>query len=330
MLAIRRLFPRFGKNFLNRMITLTLDRVMSVLLPPCDVFIGMAGVYPRTSGIARRRYGATVVTERGSRHILSQRDTLQRLVRDGEEPVTDFAVSRDLASYEAADFISVPSVHVWQSFIDQGFPAERLFRNPYGVSLDQFEPTPAPPAEPPTVLFAGMWCLRKGCDLLSDAMERLQPRVRLLHVGPVLDAHLPQADWFVHYDAVPQSRLIDYYALAHIFVLPSREEGLALVLPQALRAGLRVVCSDRSGGEDLRDLLALGDAVRVVPHDDRDALVAALQQQLEDAFATQPEGVPRELVGCGVDKLSWQSYGARYIDFLASLPARTDSLAADQ
>jgi hypothetical protein len=47
--------------------------------------------------------------------------------------------------------VVVPSVHVEQSFLDLGFPAEKLFRNPYGVDLSMFAPTAAPSDGPPTL-----------------------------------------------------------------------------------------------------------------------------------------------------------------------------------
>lgn len=319
LLFWRRIFPNIQKQRINRWIIDIVDQVMTWRLPQCDVFIGMAGVYLKTARHARERYGAKIIVERGSRHIRSQREILRGLSLDGVEAVPETSVARDIMSYDFADVISVPSMHVWQSFLDEGVASDRLFRNPYGVSLDQFRPTSAPATEPRTVLLVGMWCRRKGCPELAEAVRRLQPGIRLLHVGPVSDAPLPTEDWFEHHDAVQQSSLSQFYGQAHVFALPSYEEGLALVLPQALRSGLPIVCSDRSGGEDIRDLLGLGNEVAIVPHGDIDALANALINQLETALQRFDPGDLRNLTGNRIDNLTWRSYGARYDAFLSRL-----------
>ena len=57
---------------------------------------------------------------------------------------------------------------------------------------------------------------------------------------------------FTHVDAVDQSKLVDYYAKAKVFVLPSRQEGLAMVQAQAIACNLPLVGSKDSGAEDLK------------------------------------------------------------------------------
>ncbi len=131
--------------------------------------------------------------------------------------------------------------------------------------------------------FVGAWSYQKGVDLLLQAREMLGD-VTLLHVGPVGDAPLPTTTGFVHVDAVPQWQLRDLYAKAHLFVHASRQEGLSLVQAQALACGLPLVCSDRTGGEDLQRTLADPGWVRVVPSDDVAALAAAIRDMLPKAL----------------------------------------------
>lgn len=66
-----------------------------------------------------------------------------------------------------------------------------------------------------------------------------------------MDMQFPESANMKHIEAVDQNTLIKYYAKAKIFVLPSREEGLALVQPQAIACGLPVVCSKFTGGKDM-------------------------------------------------------------------------------
>jgi len=92
--------------------------------------------------------------------------------------------------------------------------------------------------------------------------------------------------------------------------MPSREEGLALVLIQALSCGLPVVCTDRTGGEDLVDLVRDKSLLTVVPAGDTQALATAIKEMLPTALALTGK---RNLLREGARRqLSWQAYGERY------------------
>jgi glycosyltransferase involved in cell wall biosynthesis len=294
-------------------LALALDKAISRIIQPCDVMIGMSGMCNALGKIVKEKFGAQVWIERGSRHILSQQEILAKI--GGAPRVSDFAVSRELIDYEQADTIAVLSKHCEESFLERGFTPERVLRNPLGVDLQMFRTTPAPPREPPTIIMSGTWSLRKGCDVLVEAWQGL-PLTRLIHVGPVADCPLPNDAHFVHYDKVDQSRLINFYKQAHVFALASREEGLATVQPQALACGLRLVCTSRTGGEDLKEYVSDPSAIRVVSPDDPGELAAALRASLEDA--AQDSGERRLLVPDAQDLLSWKAYGRRYSQALLS------------
>jgi glycosyltransferase involved in cell wall biosynthesis len=203
--------------------------------------------------------------------------------------------------------VSIPARHVERSFLERGFPAEKLFRNPYGVDLTMFPPTPKPQNKAPTLVFAGNWSLQKGCDVLAKAVEG-QPW-RLVHAGAVGDAPVPQMPNFESQGVVPQPKLAGVYGQADIFVQPSRQEGLSLVQAQALACGLPLVCTDRTGGEDLAEFLEDPSWVTVVKPDDVAALRAGIEQAL--ARAGTQTGM-RDILGAGRERLSWRAYGERY------------------
>jgi len=304
---------RYASGLLLLM-SVVIDRVAARLIEPCDLFIGMSQMSLRSIDTVRRRFGARAWLERGSRHILSQREILERLPRPAAapRPIPDWAVHRELAEYALADLIVVPSRQAEQSFLERDVPSGRLFRNPYGVDLSMFPATPAPPASvPPTIIMAGAWSLQKGCDVLAEAWRRLPRRnTRLLHVGPVHDAPLPADPGFAHRAAVDQRRLTELYAQAHVMGLASRQEGLGLVLAQALASGLHVAATAPTGVEDLQEQLDDRSAVAVAPADDVEAFAAALGAQLQRACA-QPAG-RRELLGGARERLTWSAYGDRY------------------
>jgi glycosyltransferase involved in cell wall biosynthesis len=195
-----------------------------------------------------------------------------------------------------------------------------VFLNPYGVDLDQFPLRSAKQEdETPTIIFVGQWSYRKGVDVLVEAITAMDG-VRLIHVGPFLDAPFPNNDErFIHYDSVPQQRLSEYYARAHVFALASREDGFGFVLCQSLATGLPVVCTDRTGGPDLAQLPGLERLIRVVPAADRRSLQAALSLALDEATGkidferiTEPE---RQM-------LSWRCYAVRDLQFTMDMLER--------
>jgi glycosyltransferase involved in cell wall biosynthesis len=295
----------------NELLIDALDRFASTLISRCDVFIGMSGTCLHTIQAVRRKYQTRIFVERGSRHIVSQKEILENIPgrKTSAPSISEWSVRREIAEYELADTIVVPAKHVVQSFTECGVPESRIFRNPYGVDLNMFPATPAPSQEVrPQIIMAGTWSLRKGCDVLVDAWRRLRD-VGLIHVGSVDDAPLPRELDFKHYSPVEQNRLTGFYARSHVFALASREEGLALVQAQALASGLPVVCTDRTGGADLREYLQNPDLVSIVPSDDPRALASALQIALDKARSVK--GV-RDLLGPGRAALSWRAYGMRY------------------
>jgi starch synthase len=303
----------------NHLLAATLDRVAAGVIARCDVLIGMSQSSLRSIAAVRRRFGARTLLERGSRHIVSQRDILERLPRPptAPPPVAAWAVRRELAEYESADVIVVPARHAERSFVEHGVPAEKIFRNPYGVDLRMFPPTVGPArGAGSTIIMAGTWSLRKGCDVLTDAWRRLPPGSRLLHVGGIADAPLPTDPGFVHHPTVDQRQLTGWYGRAHVLALASREEGLALVQAQALASGLHVAATDYTGAEDLQDSLDDPDAVGIAPADDAAAFAAVLARQLERGAALDG---PRDLLGAARHRLTWAAYGTRYDALLRRL-----------
>ena len=248
------------------------------------------------------------VLERGSRHILSQKRILEAISGATRPAVPDFSLRRELWGYANADLIDVPSHHVVQSFVDEGVPVTKVFRNPYGVDLQMFPPTVRRrvPDERPKLVFTGTWSLRKGCDVLGALAEANDWQI--LHAGPLGDAPVPAPRYFETRGVLPQRDLPSVYAAGDVFVHASREEGLSLVQAQALACGLPLVCTERTGGQDLREFLDDPRSVTVVPVDDPAALADGVRCAL--ALAATQAG-PREILGSAREKLSWRAYGAR-------------------
>jgi glycosyltransferase involved in cell wall biosynthesis len=300
------------RGWANRQLTKAIDFWMRFLLKECDIFISMSGLCIESALFARKRFGAKIIYERGSRHILSQKQILDALGIGAGTKVPQFDVDRELQSYELADYIAIPSEHVEESFDE--FARElkqKMFRNPYGICLDMFTPVPA--EKKYDVIMAGTWGLQKGCDTLSETCHKFG--FSLAHAGGIGDLEFPKKEWAKDFGFIDQALLKNYYAQAKIFALASVQEGLALVQAQALSCGLPLVCTDRTGGADIKKLLGDPEYIYVVPHGDVNALGEAIRNALAYADAHQGE----DLLGERRELLSWSAYGKRYGQFLNSV-----------
>lgn len=321
--ALARVGPRSWRGRFDSIFQRGFDRIAASVLERCDLLIGMSGMAVECLKKARARFGAQLFLERGSRHILSQKEILEQIPTKSGEIVPQFLIERELWAYEFVDTITVPSTHAESSFIERGIPASRLFKNPYGVSLDIFKPTPAPKLEIPTVIYVGTWSLQKGCDLLWEACEKAKTW-KLLHVGSMGDADVPQSPYFEHVDPVLQNRLPEYYARADVAVLASRQDGFGLVTAQAVACGLPLVCSDMTGGSDLREMLDGCGGIMVVPAGDSAALEIGIGEALNQA--AKQEGL-RDYLGPLRERLSWRDYGRRYSREIESRVKHSSRLA---
>ena len=311
-LAWGRFAPQLAPKLQERALYAAVNHAVIWRLQPCDVFICMSGIYLEAMRHARRRFGARIWLERGSRHILSQ-DRILSAIPGAARP-SPLTIRRELAGYALADRIVAPSSHVAESFSDDPAAHAKLFQNPYGTDLAMFPLSAAhPPSDPFTFVFAGGWSLRKGCDVLTSAIKAT-PGVRLIHLGPIIDLPFPAGDpRFTHIDTAPQNELARHYASADAFVLASREDGFGVVLSQALATGLPIICTDRTGGADLAHSPALAEHITIVPHGDAGALASAMHGLKEQLSAGR---APAALTESDRASLSWAAYAQRYSDEL--------------
>lgn len=314
--AVQRFLPRLAPARVDAEIWARLNRAVIRSLEPCEVFVCMSGIYLEAAVEARRRYGAKIVLVRSSKHILAQDEILART--PGALRPSPLSIERELAGYRLADLIDVPSRHAARSFERDPALRAKAVVNPLGVDLAMFPRLPArPQTREPVLLFAGNWCLQKGCDLLAAAVDA-NARLRLLHVGEVTDCPFPKHPRFRHLPKVDQSRLSQVYAQADALVLPSRQDGFGMVLAQALASGLPVLCSDATGGEDLMHTPTLRERIGIVRAEDPAALAEGLAR-LADRLGRGPD-FPA-LADSDRETLTWRAFAERYAANLSRILA---------
>ncbi len=290
------------------------DRQASRRLPGGDLLVGWSSFSLRTLREAKRR-GMKTVLERGSSHILLQREILteeyERLGLRGVLPHPAL-VEKELREYAETDYIEVPSSFARESFIRQGVSGEKIIQGFRGVDLDQFRQIPRDDSVF-RVIFAGKVSIRKGVQYLLRAFKELAlPRSELLLIGAVADEIRPilrrYAGIFRSLGSRPRAELYRHFSRGNVFVLPSIEEGLAVVQLQAMACGLPVICSSHTGGTDIIEEEKEGF---IIPIRDVEALKERLLRLYRD-----PE-LGREMGERAKQKVrrgfSWDDYGDRMI-----------------
>jgi glycosyltransferase involved in cell wall biosynthesis len=324
-----RKISRFTESFFNPqyMIFELFDRHASRhLTSPCDIFAGLSGCSLYSLRRARQ-LGAKTVLERGSSHMLYQRKILEeeygKFCR-GKEVVHPRVVERELAEYQEADFIAIPSQFVKETFLQQGISEEKLIHVPFGVDLTHFYP--APKADDTfRIIHCGNLSLRKGVHYLLQAFAELDlPGAELWLIGSLTEEIKPfLREWgspaIRHQGPFPERELYKYYSQSSVFCLASIEEGLAMVQVQAMACGLPVICTTNTGGADIvRD----GQDGFIVPIRDVTALKEKILYFYENPEACKVMGESaRRRVQAG---FTWSDYGNRMMAAYRKLLGRSD------
>ena len=238
----------------------TFDRYVASCMPKCDVFIGMSGS-SLSAGRAVQQQGGIYVCDRASTHIILQDRLLrEEYARHGKSfsGIDQRFIEKELAEYDQADMIKVPSEFVRQSFLKQNFSPKKIIKAPYGVDLQHFMKIGEPSSKYFDVVFVGRVSFRKGIpDLLRAFQNFKHPCKRLTVVGSMsrevrdyLSGYsIPENVIFTGH--CPQWRLKEILSRSHVMVLPSIEEGLAKVIVQSLACGCPVIASENTGAQEL-------------------------------------------------------------------------------
>lgn len=189
--------------------------------------------------------------------------------------------------------------------LQQGLPADRCHLIVNGVDTDRFPP----PTEAnrrasrekigigneTVILFVGVIDYRKGVDILLQAYQPIAvryPDSKLILVGP-RNRNDPKAGYYAKIQTLLRDLAIEnqvvhfpftdnvttFYHAADLFVLPSRQEGMANVVLEAMACGTPVIVTRISGTDDIIKDDSQGLRVSV---NDIDQLTQAIASLIED------------------------------------------------
>jgi len=163
-----------------------------------------------------------------------------------------------------------------------GRRADHVRAIPNGVDLDHFRPERRDRAATPVVLCVGRLSRQKGQDVLVRALAKMRTPARLRLVGEdderaLVDSLAKSLGVEARVDVVgPVADTGPEYRNADVVVVPSRWDGLSLVLLEAMASGAAIVATRVAGAA------ALEGAGVIVPPEDPAAMADAIDELLAD------------------------------------------------
>ncbi|MGA9544731.1 MAG: glycosyltransferase family 4 protein [Candidatus Sulfotelmatobacter sp.] len=208
------------------------------------------------------RLGIPTVLERPNAHTRFAYEVVQRecerlgveLPPDHEHAYKPEVLRIEEQEYQLADRLLCPSEFVAKTFLDRGFRPNQLARHFYGVDARSF--CPGPPRErqrPFTMIFVGACAVRKGLHFALEAWLK-SPASRdgkFLIVGSFIPSYERQLRPMLSEPSVKvlghRQDVADLMRASDVFVLPTLEEGSALVTSEARACGCVLLVSEASG-----------------------------------------------------------------------------------
>ncbi len=232
------------------------DRLVARALPGLRGSIDIVHTWP-LAGLetlrAARRLGIATLVERPNAHTRFAYEAVARecerigvaLPANQEHAYNAAKLAKEEEEYDLGDYLLCPSEFVARTFRDEGFAPDRLLRHAYGYDETRFYPAQDRGEERRglNALFVGVCAVRKGLHFALEAWLRSTAS----HDGTFLIAgeFLPQyeeklAPMLAH----PSVRVLGHrndvpelMRNSDVLLLPSIEEGSALVCLEALGSG---------------------------------------------------------------------------------------------
>lgn len=215
------------------------------------------------------------------------------------------------AEYQLADFLLCPSDFVMQTFLDTGFPSQKLLRHQYGFDERNFKPAPDwnPLHEGLKMLFVGGAAPRKGLHYALEAWLRssTHSKGQFTIVGEFIPSYREKLHHMLSDPSVTvlghRTDVAELMRQNDILVLPSIEEGSALVTSEARGCGCVLLVSEAAGAicTHMKNALVhkVGDVEELTSHID----LLDLDRNLLSKLRAESLGT--------IDQITWRAAGVR-------------------
>ncbi len=269
-----------------------------------------------------RRLGIPTLMERPNAHTRFAMEVVQReckrlgvtLPPDHEHAYNAKKLEKEEAEYELAYRLLCPSGFVAQTFLDRGFQREKLARHSYGFDSEKYNARGRQQESKPglTMLFVGVCAVRKGVHYALEAWLRspASQSGEFLIAGEFLKAYEEKLAPMLSHPSVRvlghRNDIDELMRKSDILVLPSIEEGSALVTAEARGCGCVLLVSDASGANCTHMENALvhraGDVETLTQH------ITTLHQDRQLLETLQASSLRT------VEDLTWKAASRRLLD----------------
>lgn len=281
-----------------------------------DVVHCWPGASRHTPKVAAAK-GLSALREVPNTHTANAYEVVARLCRDlGIELPRNHShrmnvarLEREEREYEVTQRLLVPSDPVRLSFLERGFAPEKLLQHQYGFDPASFKPREGARRGPFHAVFLGAVEPRKGLHIALEAWRKAgaHENARFSIYGRIVEEYRPAIQEYLGMPNVHLHEFTDDAAGvlqdADALVLPSYEEGSALVTYEAQGCGAIPVVSDAAGAQCEHLVTGMvhpaGDVEMLAQHFSRLIAEPQLVANLRAAVLQQR------------DKLTWAAAAAR-------------------
>jgi glycosyltransferase involved in cell wall biosynthesis len=250
--------------------------------------------------LAARESGKTTICELSTAHITVAKKIL------GEESVLhpEWASSISNLNFPAvfekrleeepfrADHVFAASEFTRQTLLEAGVEEKKIFKLPLGADLSKIKYTARREPlrnRPLRLLYAGTITQRKGIKYLLEAMKAFSKSEVELHIiGNIFgakEAFESYRQQYIYHGSVSQRELFEKYCEYDALVLPTIFEGFALVIIEAMAAGLPVIATPNSIAPDIIKDDKNGYLVPIRDVQKLSEAIVGLRNKDDDAFA---------------------------------------------
>jgi glycosyltransferase involved in cell wall biosynthesis len=229
-------------------------------------------------------------------------------------------------SLEKAHKVIAVSNSLSQEVVRIGIQSDHITVIPDGVDTDLFHPGSYDDNQ--YLLYAGAFIRRKGVEYLIQAFKTVHSKFHQLHLvlvgnGPLreeLESLVSTLDLtgdvlFTGWQT--QEQLATWMRKARLFILPSLEEGLGVVLLEALSSGVPCIASQVGG---IPDIIS-PDIGELVPPSDSTILADVIMQYLHTPEKINEKGFQGRQIA--LKKYDWKVIASRLIvEFEAATKGR--------
>lgn len=268
------------------------------------------------------RLGIPTVMERPNANTRFAMDVVQQecdrlgiiLPPDHEHAFNAEKLQKEEEEYKLADFLLCPSEFVVKTFLEKGYPKEKLIRHLYGYDEKVYFPDTKARARKSglTMLFVGVCAVRKGVHFALEAWLQ-SPACKdgtFLIAGEFLPAYADKLGSMLSHPSVKvlghRKDVPELMRKSDILILPSIEEGFGLVVAEAMGSGCvpmvseacTEICSHMKTGlvHKVGDVSTLKDQITML-YEDRELLERLRAESLKVA-----------------NEVTWTAVGVKLLD----------------